>query len=187
MIETRDTGLLLEPIMKRMAKEHGSEYAILHAAGGKELTKKLLQIAIISTDPKLSDTKTIYKAFQSDHPSERYWAVVALGQLTPDNIKIGQFIKILQIAAKDDEPSVRIAAARSLYRESRKNEAVELLKKEMLRTGIQEEELHFALDVLKSFGDDAKGAIDALRKLAGKSKKPKYIERIVNRLIQQYK
>lgn len=182
MIETRDTGLLLEPIMKRMAKEYGSEYAILHSTGGEKLTKKLLQIAIIATDPKSSDRKTIDEAFQSDHPSERYWAVVALGQLATD-----QDIHNLQKAAKDDEASVRIAASRSLYWAGRTKDAVNLLKNELLRTGAQEEEIHFALDVLKSMGDDAKGAIEAIRPIADNKKKAKYIGRIAAHLIELYK
>ncbi len=182
MIETRDTGLLLEPIMKRLAKEYGSEYAILHSSGGKKLTKKLLKIAIISTEPKPSDRDTIYKAFQSDHPSERYWAVVALGQLMTD-----RDIEKLQRAAKDDEPSVRIAAARGLYWAGRKNEAVELLKNELGKNDPQDEELHFALNVLKSIGDDAKGAIEAIKPLIDKKIKTKYIGRIAKRLTDLYK
>jgi len=182
MIETRDTGLLLEPIMKRLAKEYGSEYAILHSTGGKKLTKKLLKIAIISTEPKPSDRDTIYKAFQSNHPSERYWAVVALGQLTTD-----PDIEKLQRAAKDDEPSVRIAAARGLYWAGHKNEAVELLKNELERNDPQDEELHFALNVLKSIGDDAKGAIEAIEPLIDKKIKTKYIGRIAKRLTDLYK
>jgi uncharacterized sulfatase len=182
MIETRDTGLLLEPIMKRLAKEYGSEYAILHSSGGEELTKKLLKIAIISTEPKPSDKKVIDKALESAHPSQRYWAVVALGQLTTD-----QNIKKLQRAAKDDEPGVRIAAARSLYWAGRKKQAVRLLKKELRKTDAQDEELHFALGVLKSFGGDAKGAIEAIKPLTGKKIKSKYIQRIAGYLAELYK
>ena len=70
---------------------------------------------------------------------------VIVGQLTPNND-----IDKLQQAAKDDEPGVRIAAARSLYWAGRKKDAVGLLKKELSRTSAQDEELHFALDVLKS-------------------------------------
>ena len=163
--------------MKRLAKEYGSEYAILHRSGGEELAKKLLKIAIIATDPKPSDRETIYKAFQGDDSSERYWAVIALGQLTPNND-----VDKLQKASIDEEASVRIAAARSLYWAGRKKEAVELLKKELGKTGAQEEELHFALDVLRSIGDDAKGAIQAIKPLIDKRIKSKYIDRIVKRL-----
>jgi len=177
MIETRDTGLLPEPTMKRLAKEYGSEYAILHRSGGEELAKKLLKIAIIATEPKACDRETIYKALEGDDSSERYWAVIALGQLTPNND-----VDKLQKASIDEEASVRIAAARSLYWAGLKKEAIRLLKKELGKTGAQEEELHFALDVLRSIGDDAKGAVEALKPLIDKRIKSKYIDRIVKRL-----
>jgi uncharacterized sulfatase len=182
MIETRDTGLLPEPTMKRLVKEYGSEYAILHRSGGENLTKKLLQIAIIASEPKACDRETIYKAFQGDDSSERYWAVIALGRLTPNND-----VDKLQKASIDEEASVRIAAARSLYWAGRKKEAVELLKKELEKPGAQEESLHFALDVLQNFGDDAKGAMEALKPLTDKKIKSKYVRAISAKLLRLFR
>jgi len=43
------------------------------------------------------------------------------------------------------------------------------------------------LDVLRSIGDDAKGAIEAIKLLTGKKIKSKYVERIVGHLTELYK
>jgi N-sulfoglucosamine sulfohydrolase len=182
MIETRDTGLLPEPMMKSLAKEYGSEYAILRQAGGEGRVKKLLQLAIIASKPKGPDREVIYEALESGDAAVRYWAVIALGQLTPSND-----IEKLQRAAIDDDVSVRIAAARSLYWAGRKEEVIELLVKELKKFDEPEEVLHFALDVLEKMGDDAKGAIGTVKRLNAVRSKTKYINRIAEHLIEKYK
>ena len=62
-----------------------------------------------------------------------------------------------------------------------------MLKNELERNDPQDEELHFALNVLKSIGDDAKGAIEAIKPLIDKKIKTKYIGRIAKRLTDLYK
>jgi len=181
MIETRDTALLPEPMMKRLAKDYGSEYAILHRQGGEKRAKKLLKIAKITSDPKLSDRPEIYKALESNDAAERYWAVTALGQLTP-----GNEVEKLQKAATDNEPSVRIAATRSLYWAGRKDQAAVLLEKELKNFDEQEEVLHFALHVLSRLGDDAKGVIDTVKHLKAAGKNSEYVNRIAKHLIEKF-
>jgi len=178
MIETRDTGLLTEPLMKRLAKEYGSEYVILHRKGGERRVRKLLEIAKIASEPKLSDRPAIYKAFESSDAAERYWAVVAIGQL-----KQTDDIERLMTAVNDEEASVRIAAARSLYWAGRKKQAVISLEKELKNTSQQEETLHFALDVVKTMGQDARAALEAVKQLSIVKKDSKYVGRIAKYLI----
>jgi uncharacterized sulfatase len=181
MTETRDTGLLPEPMMKRLAQEYGSEYAILHRKGGQRRVKKLLQLAIITSEPKYSDRQNLYKALKSSDAAERYWAVTALGQLKPSN-----HIEKLQSVSTDDEVSVRIAAARSLYWAGRKKEAIELLEKELKDIDQQEESLHFSLVVLKNTGQDAKAALETVKQLKESGKKSEYVSRIVENLIEKF-
>lgn len=183
MIETRDTGLLPEPYMKRMAIEYGSEFAILHRRGGEKRSRKLLQLAIITSEPKQSDMPVIYGALESDDPAERYWGVVSLGLLVPLE---NEDIRKLQRAAIDDEASVRIAAARSLYWAGRKRLAVGLLGKELKKTDELDESLHYALNVLEEIGDDAKAAIPAVKELQAAKRKSEYIKRLANRLIGKF-
>jgi HEAT repeat protein len=140
-----------------------------------------LQLAIIASEPKASDREAIYKALESSDPAARYWAVTALGLLTPSND-----VKKLQKASTDDEASVRVAAARSLYWAGHKNEAVELLDKELKDIDQQEETLHFALDVLQNTGQDAKAVIITVERLKEANKKSEYIKRIAKHIIEKF-
>jgi uncharacterized sulfatase len=181
MIETRDTGLLSEPLMKRLVKEYGSEYAILHGKNGEKRTKQLLKLAIIASEPKTSDREMIYKALESSDAAKRYWAVTALGQLTPSSD-----IEKLQRASTDDEASVRVAAARSLYWAGRKKTAIGLLENELKKTDELDESLHFALNVLEEMGDDAKSAIPTVKQFATVKRKSEYVKRLAKRLIEKF-
>jgi len=181
MVETRDTGLLPEPYMKRLAIEYGSEYMILHRKGGENRVKKLLELAIIASEPKATDRPVICDALESGDAAERYWAVTALGQLTPS-----KDVDKLQRASADDEASVRIAAACSLYWVGRKEAALALLEKELKKTDELDEVLHFALNVLEKIGDDAKGVIPTVKQLATVKKKSEYVNRLAKRLIEKF-
>jgi uncharacterized sulfatase len=181
MIETRDTGLLPESLMKRLSKEHGSEYAILHREGGERRARKLLKIATIATDPKHSDRRTIYKAFESNDAAQRYWAVIAIGQL-----KQSDDIERLTTAVNDEEGSVRVAAARSLYWAGHKETGLESLERELKKFNEQEEVLHFTLDVLKNLGDDAKGVMETVRQLNEARTRTDYMNRTAKDLIEKF-
>ena len=181
MIETRDTGLLPESLMKRLAKEHGSEYAILHREGGERRARKLLKIATIATEPKHSDRRAIYKAFESNDAAQRYWAVIATGQLKQSD-DIGR----LATALNDEEGSVRVAAARSLYWVGHKETGLKSLERELKKFNEQEEVLHFALDVLKNLGDDAKGVMETVRQLNEARTRTDYMNRTAKDLIEKF-
>jgi hypothetical protein len=180
MIQTRDTGLLPEPLLIKLAKEYGSEYAIFQQPGGKERVKLLLQLATIASEPKQSDKAVIYNALESDDPAGRYWALIALGRLKPHKDKD---IQKFQKAAADTDASVRIAAARSLYWADRKKQAVGLIENELKHYDQQEEVLHFALDVLKSIGPDASSALNTVKQLSAVRKDSEYINWIAKYLV----
>ncbi|MHC4723635.1 MAG: HEAT repeat domain-containing protein [Planctomycetota bacterium] len=181
MLETRDTGLLPEPLLKKQAAEYGSEYAIFQHPGGKECVKRLLKLATITSKQKGSDKVVIYDTLESSDPAGRYWALIALGQLEPHNDKD---IKKFQKAAADTDASVRIAAARSLYWAGRKELAVELIEKELKNIDQPEEVLHFALDALKSMGPDARSAIETVKHLSVIKQDSENITWIANYLIR---
>jgi uncharacterized sulfatase len=183
MIQTRDTGLLPEPLLKKLANQYGSEYAIFQQPGGKERVKWLLQLAIIASEPKHSDKPVIYDALESNDPAGRYWALTALGQLKPHNDKD---IQKFQKATADSDASVRIAAARSLYWAGGKEQAVGLIEKELKNIDQTEVSLHFALDTLKLMGPDARSALETVRDLSVARKDSENISSIANYLIRIY-
>jgi len=182
MIETRDAGLIPEPMRRSLAKEPGTEYAILNSKGGKERTEKLLELAIISSEPDAADREILYKALASDDAAARYWAVTAIGQLSPRSDA-----EKLRTAADDDDLSVSVAAAKGLCWAGYTKEAAKVLEKQLMDFDRSETELHFALDALERIGDDAKIAIGTVKKLNDARPKTKYINRVANRLIEKFK
>jgi arylsulfatase A-like enzyme len=184
MIRTRDTGLLPEPLLKKQAEAYGSEYAIFHQSGGEERVKRLLKLATITSEPKASDRPAIYDALESSDSAARYWALTALGQIKPHK---DEDIQKFQKAMVDKDDSVRIAATRSLYWAGRKEQAVELIEKELKNIDQAEVVLHFALDALKSMGQDASAALETIKHLSVAKKDSENISWIVNYLIGIYK
>ncbi len=183
MVETCDTGLIPEPEMVQLAKELGSEYAIFHQEGSNERIKKILQLAIISTEPKGSDKQTIYDALRDSDFAMRYWAVLALGQFK--QCAIGDIAR-LKIMSTDTSVSVRIASAQSLHLIGHTQEAIKILAKEIRNTSQQEESLHYALNALDLIGPKAKSAIDLVRELHDQRKDCKYIKRISEHFIGKF-
>ncbi|MHC4187974.1 MAG: hypothetical protein ACYSRQ_07250, partial [Planctomycetota bacterium] len=92
-------------------------------------------------------------------------------------------IQKFQKAVADTDDSVRIAAARSLYWAGRKEQAIELIEKELKNIDQPEVVLHFALDVLKSMGQDARSALETVRNLSVAKKDSENIRGIANYLL----
>ena len=65
-------------------------------------------------------------------------------------------------------------------------EGLAKLKKELEQADAQQESLHFALDVLKNTGDDAKGAMEAFKPLSEKAKQSDYVRRISKHLVEKF-
>ena len=69
MVETRDTGLLPEPEMIRLAKQYGGEYMIFQQPGGKDRVKRLTQLAMACSRPQETDRPLIEAALTCDDPA----------------------------------------------------------------------------------------------------------------------
>jgi uncharacterized sulfatase len=179
MIETRDTGLLAEPEMVRLAQNVGSEYSIFRQPGGAERVKRLMQVALISANPQPGDHPVIEAALTDVDPAVRYWAVLAL-RAVPDNTDR------LLTAAKDENASVRIAAALSLALSGKQKDAVSILETELKQVKQQEETLQFALHVLNQCGPAASSAMETVKTLQQARGDTIYIGRACDTFINQY-
>ena len=179
MIETRDTGLLAEPEMIRLANQYGGEYNIFRQPGGVDRVKRLAELALLSTHPQPSDRPVIEAAVTDEDPAVRYWAVLAM-RTNPDNT--GQLLK----TAQDENPSVRIAAAWSLWLTGKQQEAVSILEKELKQINQQEETLHFAMNVLNQCGPAASAAMQTVKTLQQAYGDSKYINRTCETFINKY-
>lgn len=186
MIQERDTGVLPEPEMSRLTQQFGSEYQIFKQTGGPERVEKLVDLAMIASAPENSDLAKAAKAIDDTDPVARYWAVLAMRVLAKDNSKL---IEKVHATAKDENPCVRIAAARALYTLGEKTAAISILEKELKQPNQRKELLRFALNELTLFGPEACSALETVKTLYQQKKQSKnvnYVIRISEHFIDQY-
>ncbi len=108
MIQSRDLGLIPEPIAEEKGKSCGNKYGILQQEENKNLTCNILR-TITASDR--GDVKALNAALKSKEPAIRYWAATGLGVL-------GDKAAILPLSKKVTESSapIRVAAALALCR-----------------------------------------------------------------------
>ena len=180
MVQTRDTGLLPEPILRCRSKEAGSAYAVLRGPDGETLTRRLATLAISASNPKPADKRTFAEALSDTDAAVRYWAVVGLGQL---NAADAETLSALEKATTDSDGCVCIAAARSLYWLGRQKKGVSVLCR-ILTTEEDENVLHLALNVFDFLECDLDAdAMEPIRRLSTSDKNKGYIGRILSRLL----
>ena len=183
MIETRDTGLIPEPEMIRLAQQYGGEYLIFQQTGGQQRVEKLLKLAVLASQPQESSRAVIDQALVDSDPLARYWAVLAMRELAINSRKD---IDKIHKAGKDKNPCVRIAAAWALHLLGGSKNAVSILENELKQHDQQEEVLHFAIQVLDTFGPESRTALETVKALYVAKKKNNYIERVGKRFIEKF-
>jgi hypothetical protein len=102
MQEINDPGLIPEPILEDLGKEHGNKYTAMKQSGYEDVQQRLIKI--IEAGEKNNTDYLMEKAYSKD-AAERYWAVTWLG--VNKAIKAREQISNLM---KDDVATVRIAA-----------------------------------------------------------------------------
>jgi uncharacterized sulfatase len=181
MVQTRDTGLLPEPILRSRSKEVGSAYAVLGGTDGETLTRRLAMLAFLASNPKPADTATFAEALSDTDPAVRYWAAVGLGQIKDADAETSS---ALEKATADSDGCVRIAAARSLYWHGQRAKGVSVLCR-ILTTEEDENVLHLALNVLDFLGCDLDAeTMEPIRRLSNSDKNKGYLGRILSRLLK---
>lgn len=184
VLDTRDLGLIPEPIIARRAKEVGSEYAILRQANSDEYNQRLRAIAAAASEGDSALPKLL-EAARDDDSAIRYWAAVGIGN-------IGESAKskaaaLMHDTLSDDSSAVRTAAARALCRMGLPNQALPVLIKEMT-TGQQWERLQAAI-VLDEIDEQARPVIDQLEQglsyQKGFNSQGKYRVRVINRALNE--
>jgi uncharacterized sulfatase len=175
MLQTRDTGFLPEPELLAGALEYGSEYTILHRPGGEQLLEKLLKMANIAGRPQDSDRPQIDAALKDENASVRYWAVTAIGQLKEAT---QEDLLQLEKATADTSPSVRIAAARSLYWKGDKDMAVKVAESELNQDSPPAGVVHFAMEALDNMLPESASAVDSVKKIQANNHDP-YVKDLI--------
>lgn len=157
ILDTRDVGFVPEPMMLEISKRqtlfayaHSEQYALERIMETAELAS--------SRDPR--DLGEIMSRLSDSHPVVRYWA--ATGCLVLGK-HAAPAVKALRKLMKDEEISVRIAAAEALYVLGEKQVSLRCLEDAMKSDNLIAR-LH-ALNALEEMGSDARPAIATIRSL----------------------
>lgn len=105
MINSRDLGLIPEPILEEMGRRYGNKYRVLQPPENHSLTRELLRL--IDSDelaPRLA-------GLASPQPAIRYWSASLLGVVGNRS-----FTDRIGLLTKDASSGVRVAAALALCR-----------------------------------------------------------------------
>ena len=178
--DTKDVGLIAEPIIIELEKEVGSRYGILRQKNGDALAKKLAEAAVLASSGP-SALPSLTKLLDAHHPAVRYWGATGLGNLgekaKPSQTQLTQ-------ALKDKSPAVQIAASRALCHMGSPAKALPVLQ-HLLINGAEWEQLQSAI-VLDEIDDQAKPAEAEMKKaLSTKVAKNKYVIRVIKRAFQE--
>ncbi len=181
-LETRDLGLIPEPELVELEKKYGTRYAIL-----PEMTKvdpsfqeKLRSVAILAGRAEPSDLPALVQALKSEHVAIRYWAATGIGNLRNDRSRA---VASVQTALEDPSPTVRVAAARALFKLGYDGDATLRLLIAELKSPREWIRLHAAL-ALDSIGEKARLAVPALKE-ALKDTENKYVVRVANHTLNK--
>jgi len=174
MLETRDLGLIPEPLLVAGEEQYGSRYEMGLALDRERDRRDLFYLASIAGRPNMTHVSRLTDALRHPDPTRRYWGAIGLGNLGSIATPAIQF---LNVALEDGAPVVRVAAARALARLGHVDRALEVLTAE-LQGPYEWVRLHAAL-VLDEMGPAARPAIPALQK-ALQDRENKYVVRVAN-------
>jgi len=176
MAESKDMGLIPEPILEDRGKKYGSKYAVLKAVENQSLVSDLINIIEAG---ERADVSKIKEALSSNEPAIRYWAVKAVGNKRIESLKVS-----VSKLMKDKDVSVRISAAESLAQLGGVEEASELLAKEITNSNLIAG--MYAIRALEAIGDVAKGfSGDEIKKAVKNDYE--FTRRVAKRLIKEWK
>jgi arylsulfatase A-like enzyme len=174
MTETRDMGLIPEPILEDLGRKTGNKYlAFLDNDHGKQ-TLRLIEVI---TAGEANDGAKLLQDAKSPDPSTRYWAAVWLGVNKTAEGKA----TLLKLTA-DSVPAVRVAAAQALSKFgdlSQMKLLVEHIKDPNLLVGM------FALRAIEELGDAGKAHREAIA--SAQKSKYEFSRRIARRLTGKWR
>jgi hypothetical protein len=108
MVDSRDLGLIPEPISEDLGRRYGSKFHILTQPENKTMVRDLVNI--IEAGEK-GNAARLLEGLKDKAPSVRYWAATWLG-----NLKNADASKSLIKTTRDAVPAVRVAACLALAR-----------------------------------------------------------------------
>ncbi len=181
--QTRDLGLIPEPILLEKQAVLGHQYGILRQPGSEATANRIADISALASEPG-ADLDTLRQALTDAEPSVRYWAATGLGNRTPDSVRLASAVRPL---LQDASAVNRVASARALCRMGEPAAALPVLV-QVLQDGAQWERLHAAI-VLDEIDEQARPVIvsmrQALKPRPDLYARGKYVVRVLNRALNQ--
>ncbi len=182
--DTKDVGLIPEPIIAEREKKLGSRYAILRQDGGDGYNARLGAIAPAASDGR-SALPRLIEAIGDPDDAIRYWAATGIGNIGAS--AKDEAAGLMEKALADSSSAVRTAAARALCRMELPEKALPVLIKEMTG-GAQWERLQAAI-VLDEIDEQARPVMEQMRAglefQKGFHSKGKYRVRVINRALNE--
>ena len=182
--DTKDLGLIPEPIIAHREKTLKTRYNILRQADGDELMERVGTIAPLASEGSKA-LPALLDATNDADDAVRYWGAVGVGNIGMDAKATAK--AAMKRLLTDPSVVVRTAAARALCRMAMPEQALPVLT-QALKDGAQWERLHAAI-VLDEIDDQARPVLDAMK--AGiKPRKDllyggKYTVRVLNRAVNE--
>ncbi len=182
--DSKDVGLVPEPIITQREKELGSPYAILRQPNGDAYNASLGAIAAAASDGPSALPKLL-EAMNDSDAAIRYWGATGVGNIGVEAKKMGA--DAMKQGLTDKSSAVRTAAARALCRMGLPAQALPVLISE-LTTGTQWERLH-AANALDEIDEQAKPVAEQMKAgleyQNGFNSKGKYRVRVINRALNE--
>jgi uncharacterized sulfatase len=182
--QTKDLGLVPEPILCAREATLGDRYAVLRQPEGDALAQRLVRAAALASEPA-ADVEQLLAALADPDAAVRYWGAVGLAN--PPHADQPQVQPALEQALSDPSVAVQVAAANALCQRGAAERALPLLV-QVLQEGQQWERLQAAL-VLDEIDEQALPVVEAMRAaLVPRSEleqKGKYTVRVLNRALNE--
>ncbi len=182
--DTKDVGLIPEPIITEREEQLGGPYAILRQPGGDAYNARLGAIAAAASEGVDALPKLI-QAMSDPDAAIRYWGATGVG-----NIGIpaqSEAANAVGRALGDESSAVRTAAARALCRMGLPDKALPVLIHE-LTEGTQWERL-YAANALDEIDEQARPVIEQMKEgleyQKGFNSNGKYRVRVMNRVLNE--
>jgi len=123
MVETKDLGLIPEPIAEDLGKKYGNKYNILQAEENKNLVSQLI-ITIEAGNKKKN--KLLHRLLKTGNDSQKYWAATWLG-VNKDK----KSVPALRKMTTSKTPALRVASLLALHRIKPNDEYLKAMTKEI--------------------------------------------------------
>jgi len=176
--KTKDTGLIPEPALWRLADEHGHQSKVVDAWGA-ETHATLQGLAKVARRPDASNAEMLLENTVHELSPFRYWGVIGLSLLESSEVIEAALTPLLE----DPAGEVRVAAAEELARDyGHAEDAVPVLIEALQRD--EEWVRLYAATALDHLDELARPAVEALHE-ALKDTENKYVVRVVNRALNQ--